>query len=105
MKKRLLHQAAIRVKGRIGCGTPLLICYDQLLVVRDFPFPQQAGLLTHRSVYGIRLPNRSVASYDSALPIYSDEFVQDFHLFPFSPVRTNARDRHLQVFILCSCDF
>lgn len=79
----------------------LLTCYDQLLVVRGLPpTVLQAGLLTHRSLHGIRLPDRSVASQNTALPVHSDEFVQDFHLFPFSPSADTVLQRHLQDYLL-----
>ena len=59
--------------------------YNQLLVAWNylFPYNSQAGLLAYRSSHppSSRFPSDISAS----LPKYSDEFVQDSHLFPFSP--------------------
>lgn len=69
----------------------------------QFPYPQQAGLLTYGSSWLNRLPSFPVTAARSAFfselskvkgicrqrdlpfPAYSDEIVQDLHLFPFSP--------------------
>lgn len=59
--------------------------YNQLLVARNCPFPynSQAGLLAYSSSH---LPSsRFPSDISASLPKYSDEFVQDSHLFPFSP--------------------
>ena len=47
------------------------------------PTELQAGLLTYGSSYEAAFP---IAQWHTGflLPIYSDEFVQDLHLFPFS---------------------
>lgn len=43
----------------------------------------QAGLLTHRSIVEAAFPI-SQWRFGSSFPVYSDEFAQDLHLFPFS---------------------
>ena len=70
--------------------------YYQLLVVRNckFPYNSRAGLLAHRSSH--RPPSRFPSGRTwPPLPKYSDEFVQDSHLFPFSPdpdhIRSDTR--------------
>lgn len=60
---------------------------------RAFPVYLQAGLLTHRSAHETAFPI-SQWLFGFIFPIHSDEFVQDFHLFPFSP-KAFHRFRHL----------
>ena len=50
------------------------------------PESRQASLLTYGSPCEAAFPISQWHS-DFALPAYSDEFVQDFHLFPFSQYR------------------
>ncbi len=60
----------------------------------------KAGLLTLSSSSRFAFPNLSgsvAASYtETQLPYYSDEFVQDFHLLPFSPGPALWAARHLR---------
>ena len=48
----------------------------------------QAGLLAERSSFTAAFPNLHSVVYSGKLPYHSDEFVQDLHLFPFSPEQT-----------------
>lgn len=50
--------------------------------------PSPAGLLTWRSLLCAVFPDKESSDVSGAsLPPYSDEFVQDLHLLPFSPGR------------------
>jgi len=79
----------IRVRGR---NDDIIVNLHSLRPVtrgqeKISPIHPQAGLLTYRSPQETAFP---IAQWHISflLPIYSDEFVQDLHLFPFSPVQT-----------------
>ena len=72
-----------KTKGRTSLENASLL-YNQLLVVwNKSPYNdrQVSWLIVHRS----KPPSRFPSGLWLMLPKYSDEFVQDSHLFPFSP--------------------
>ena len=76
---------ALLPRQRAHAKTSLFL-HDQLLVAWKHITSRvflQAGLLAYRSAFSA--PSRFPSGFCGKLPAYSDEFVQDFHLFPFSP--------------------
>lgn len=62
------------------------ISYDQLLVVRNH-FRSLVGRSPGSQILIKKPPSQSLSGIMAfILPVYSDEFAQVLHLFPFSPV-------------------
>ena len=88
-----LHRRALNAINR----------YDQLLVVWKYiPVPTTGRFPDSYINTHDRLPNSNesvtVLDMNHALLTYSDEIVQDFHLFPYYPLSDKDRQRH-QLFL------
>lgn len=76
----------------------MFLRYNQLLVIwKKFPYQYPAGFLTYRSSYTAAFP---VTQWhiSHTLPAYSDEIVQDSHLFPFYLTDFSVSTRILSLF-------
>ena len=67
------------------CDISIIIGYDQLLVIcGKVPTPFLIGRSPGLRIIVERPPSRLLSGINGlALPVHSDEFVQESHLFPF----------------------